>query len=171
MVSFPREENPMANVNVTAPTAEDAAAAQAKGTYTAVLHTNKGDITLELDGTAAPMHVANFVKLAQAGYYNGVTFHRVVPGFVIQAGDPTGTGSGGPGYRINFEQSPLKHIKGALGMARTNDPNSAGSQWYITLNVVPHLDGGYVVFGKTVAGLDITEKIQQGDVISSIDIS
>ncbi len=155
---------------VAAPTAEEAAAAQAKGTFTAVLHTNKGDITLELDGTAAPMHVANFVKLAQAGFYNGVTFHRVVAGFVIQAGDPTGTGSGGPGYRINFEQSPLKHIKGALGMARSSELNSAGSQWYITLNEVSNLDGSYVVFGNTVGGLDVTEQIRQGDVITSVEI-
>ena len=160
----------MADVKVTAPTAADAAAAQAKGTFTAVLHTSKGDITLTLDGTAAPMHVANFVKLAQAGFYNGVTFHRVVAGFVIQAGDPTGTGSGGPGYRINFEQSPLKHSKGALGMARSNDLNSAGSQWYITLNEVSNLDGSYVVFGHTTAGLDITEQIRQGDVITSVEI-
>lgn len=155
---------------LTPPTAEEVEAARAAGDITAVLHTNKGDITLRLAGAAAPRHVANFVKLARAGYYNGVTFHRVVPNFVIQAGDPTGTGSGGPGYRINFESSPLTHVKGALGMARTQDPNSAGSQFYITLEATPHLDGGYVVFGNTVSGMEVVESIAQGDVITSIEI-
>ena len=155
---------------MSAPTADEIAEAKAHGSYTAILHTNKGDITLRLDGTAAPLHVANFVKLARAGYYNGVTFHRVVSGFVAQAGDPTGTGSGGPGYRIDFEQSPLKHIKGAVGMARTSDPNSAGSQFYITLEATPHLDSGYVVFGETAEGMDVVSSIKQGDVIQSVEI-
>lgn len=155
---------------MTAPTADEVEAARAQGTYTAVLHTNKGDITLQLDGAAAPLHVANFVKLARAGFYNNVVFHRVVENFVIQTGDPTGTGMGGPGYRINFEQSPLKHVKGALGMARSQDPNSAGSQFYITLEPTPFLDGGYVVFGITTAGMDVVEKIQQGDKVVSVDI-
>ena len=155
---------------MTAPTPEEIAAARAQGTFTAVLHTTKGDITLTLDGTAAPLHVANLVKLARAGYYDGVKFHRVVAGFVIQAGDPTGTGSGGPGYKINFETSPLKHVQGALGMARTNDPNSAGSQFYITLAPTPSLDGSYVVFGTTAAGTEVVESIREGDVITSVEI-
>jgi len=155
---------------VTAPTADEVAAAKAHGCYSAVLHTTKGDITLQLDGTAAPLHVANFVKLAQAGYYTGVKFHRVVPDFVIQAGDPTGTGSGGPGYRINFEQSPLTHIKGALGMARTQDPNSAGSQFYITLAPTSNLDGSYVVFGNVTDGEAVVDSIKQGDVITTVEI-
>lgn len=155
---------------MTAPTADEVEAARAQGTYTAVLHTNKGDITLQLDGAAAPLHVANFVKLARAGFYNNVVFHRVVENFVIQTGDPTGTGMGGPGYRINFEQSPLKHVKGALGMARSQDPNSAGSQFYITLEPTPFLDGSYVVFGITTAGMDVVEKIQQGDKVASVEI-
>lgn len=156
--------------NMTPPTAEEIAAAREQGEFTAVLHTNKGDITLQLNGAAAPIHVANFVKLARAGFYNGVKFHRVVPDFVAQAGDPTGTGSGGPGYRINFEVNDLKHGLGAVGMARTQDPNSAGSQFYITLNPTPHLDGSYVVFGKTTAGMNVVQSIQQGDVIESVEI-
>lgn len=155
---------------VTAPTAEEIDAVRAHGSYTALLHTNKGDITLRLDGTAAPGHVTNFVKLARAGFYNGVVFHRVVPNFVIQTGDPTGTGMGGPGYHINFEQSPLKHVKGALGMARSQDPNSAGSQFYITLDATPHLDSGYVVFGVTTDGMDVVQSIRQGDVLQSVEI-
>ena len=158
-------------IKLAAPTADEVAAARAEGSYAAVLHTTKGDITLRLDAAAAPNHVANFVKLARAGYYNGVSFHRVVAGFVIQAGDPSGTGSGGPGYTINFEKSPLTHVKGALGMARTADPNSAGSQFYITLSATPHLDSGYVVFGVTVEGMDVVERISQGDVITSVVIS
>jgi len=156
--------------NLMPPTQAEIDEAKSHGTFTAVLHMEKGDITLHLEGAAAPLHVANFVKLARTGYYNGVTFHRVVSDFVIQAGDPTGTGSGGPGYRINFEQSPLTHIKGALGMARTQDPNSAGSQFYITLTATPHLDSGYVVFGVVADGMNVVADIRQGDRITSIDI-
>jgi len=155
---------------VTPPTADEITAAKEHGIYTAVLHTNKGDITLQLDGAAAPTHVANFVKLANAGFYNGVVFHRVVPNFVIQTGDPMGTGMGGPGYHINFEQSPLKHSKGAVGMARSQDPNSAGSQFYITLEATPHLDSGYVVFGHTTEGMEVVSQIRQGDTLNSVEI-
>ena len=158
------------NPQMAPPTEEEIAAARAQGTVTALLKTSKGTITLQLDGTAAPVHVANFIKLARAGFYNGVVFHRVVSNFVIQTGDPTGTGAGGPGYRINFEQSPLKHVKGALGMARSNDPNSAGSQFYITLTPTAHLDGSYVVFGVTTDGMDVVENIKQGDVLESVTI-
>ncbi|HEY3379076.1 MAG TPA: peptidylprolyl isomerase [Armatimonadota bacterium] len=161
----------MANTpNVSAPTPEEVAAVRAHGDYTAVLHTNKGDITLRLAGAEVPLHVTNFVKLAQAGFYSNVKFHRVVPNFVIQTGDPTGTGMGGPGYKINFEKSPLKHIKGALGMARSQDVNSAGSQFYITLEATPFLDEGYVVFGETISGMDVVSHIVEGDTLQSVDI-
>jgi peptidyl-prolyl cis-trans isomerase B (cyclophilin B) len=152
------------------PTAEAVAAVKEHGDYSAVLHTNKGDITLRLAGADAPLHVANFLQLAKAGFYDGVKFHRVVAGFVIQAGDPTGTGAGGPGYTINFEKNALKHTLGALGMARTQDPNSAGSQFYIALNPQPSLDGSYVVFGQTIGGMDVVQKIAQGDAITSVDV-
>lgn len=152
------------------PTEDEITAARTQGTFTALLKTSKGTITLQLDGAAAPLHVANFLKLAGAGFYNNVVFHRVVASFVIQTGDPTATGSGGPGYQIKFEKSPLKHVKGALGMARSNDPNSAGSQFYITLASTPHLDGSYVVFGVTTEGMEVVENIRQGDSLESVTI-
>lgn len=144
-------------------------------TYTAVIHTNKGDITCELNYQKAPMSVTNFVQLVQAGFYNGLTFHRVVPHFVIQGGDPNGTGSGGPGYTIPAEIG-LSHQKGALAWARLPDQvnpqkRSSGSQFYITLENVPHLDGEYSVFGKTISGMEVVQKIKQGDIIERIDIT
>jgi len=153
-----------------APTAEEVQQAKETGNFTAILSTNKGEITLALDGTAAPLHVANFVKLARAGFYDGVVFHRVVENFVIQTGDPTATGMGGPGYQIDFETSPLKHGLGALGMARSQSLNSAGSQFYITLEPTPFLDGNYVVFGKTTGGMDVVLKIAQGDKVEKVEI-
>jgi peptidyl-prolyl cis-trans isomerase B (cyclophilin B) len=156
---------------MVSPTADEVSAVREHGDYTAVLKTNKGEITLCLDGKAAPLHVANFVKLARTGFYNNVKFHRVVTNFVIQTGDPTGTGAGGPGYHINFEQSPLKHVKGAVGMARSTDPNSAGSQFYITLEATPFLDGNYVVFGNATAGMDVVSTIKEGDALLQVDIN
>ncbi|MEI7832838.1 MAG: peptidylprolyl isomerase, partial [bacterium] len=137
----------------------------------ATMTTNKGVISIELDGAEAPLHVANFVKLAKSGFYNGVVFHRVVENFVIQTGDPQGTGMGGPGYQINFEKNALQHVDGALGMARSQDPNSAGSQFYICLGPQHFLDANYVVFGKATAGLDVVKKIAQGDVVESVVIN
>ena len=148
---------------MSAPTADEIAEAKAHGSYTAILHTNKGDITLRLDGTAAPLHVANFVKLAKAGYYNGVIFHRVVPGFVAQAGDPTGTGSGGsdlPDLKAEF--SSEKHTKGTCSAARTANPNSANSQFYICFDDAPWLDKQYSVWGQVVEGMDNVDKIKKG---------
>jgi len=142
--------------------------------YEAVIHTAKGDIVCELNPQAAPLSVTNFIQLAQGGFYNGLTFHRVVPNFVIQGGDPKGTGSGGPGYTLPAEIS-LRHTQGALAWARLADQanpkkRSSGSQFYITLEAVPYLDNEYTVFGKTVAGMDVAKKISQGDKILSIDI-
>jgi len=153
------------------PTEAEVAAAQAAGTRKATIQTEKGDIVVELYGNDAPLTVANFVKLARAGFYRGLTFHRVVPGFVIQGGDPNGNGSGGPGYAITLEVSPnLKHVEGALAMARRADPDSAGSQFYITLSVIPDLDGKYAVFGKTIKGMDVAKGIVIGDKIKDIVI-
>ena len=126
---------------------------------------NGENINLELYPDIAPITVENFVKLANQGFYNGVTFHRVVPGFVIQGGDPTGTGTGGPGWRIKGEfasngvKNDLKHTRGILSMARTQDPNSAGSQFFIMLNTHPHLDGEYAAFGKVTSGMEVVDKI------------
>jgi len=134
------------------------------------ISTKKGEIFLSLYEDDAPNTVASFIYLAKHNYFNGLTFHRVVPGFVIQGGDPTGTGSGGPGYSFGLEISKKKHEKGALSMARTQDPNSNGSQFFITLNATPHLDGNYTVFGCVLKGQDIVDKIEQGDKMDKINI-
>ena len=120
----------------------------------------------ELYPDKAPKTVANFEKLANDGFYDGVIFHRVIPGFMIQGGDPTGTGMGGPGHTIpgefsgnGFAQNDLKHTRGVLSMARTMDPNSAGSQFFIMHADAPHLDGQYAAFGKVTDGMDEVDKI------------
>jgi peptidyl-prolyl cis-trans isomerase B (cyclophilin B) len=152
-----------------APTQKDVTAAKAAGTRTATIRTKKGTIEVALYGADAPLSVANFVKLARGKFYNGLTFHRVEPGFVIQGGDPLGTGAGGPGYEIRLEISPkLRHVAGALAWARTQDPNSAGSQFYITLAPTPSLDDQYAVFGKVTKGMDVVKQIAVGDKITSI---
>lgn len=143
-------------------------------TYSAVIHTSKGDVVCKLDSQAAPLSVTNFIQLSQGGFYNGLSFHRVVPRFVVQGGDPEGTGSGGPGYTVPAEIK-LSHKEGALAWARLPDhvnpqKRSSGSQFYITLETVPHLDGDYTVFGYTVSGMDVVKKIEQGDIIKSIEI-
>lgn len=142
--------------------------------YQAVIHTTKGDIVCELYPDKAPLSVTNFIQLAQGGFYNGLKFHRVVPSFVVQGGDPKGDGTGGPGYTVPAEIG-LKHIQGALAWARTSDQinpqrRSSGSQFYITLEQIAHLDNQYTVFGQTISGMDVVKKIQQGDVIEKIDI-
>jgi len=141
--------------------------------YIATIKTAKGNIVAELYPKDAPQHVNNFVFLAREGFYNNLTFHRVVPGFVIQGGDPLGTGTGGPGYNIPPEIK-AKHSKGALAMARQGGPAqttpSSGSQFYITLAPQPGLDGQYTVFGQVIGGMDVIEKIMIGDVIQTITI-
>lgn len=138
--------------------------------YTATMVTSKGTMTLALDAAAAPVTVNNFVFLARNGYYDGLKFHRVEPGFVIQGGDPEGTGGGGPGYTIPDERNDLKHEDGALAMAKTSAPNSAGSQFYITLGAQPSLDGTYTVFGKVTDGRDVPAKIAIDDAITKVTI-
>lgn len=142
--------------------------------YTAIIKTAKGEIVCELFPKEAPLSVTNFKYLADNGFYKGLTFHRVVPNFVIQGGDPAGTGAGGPGYTIPAEIG-LKHKKGALAWARTGDEvnperRSSGSQFYITLEATPFLDGGYTVFGQTIGGMDIVEQIRQDDVIEFVQV-
>jgi peptidyl-prolyl cis-trans isomerase B (cyclophilin B) len=140
-------------------------------TYGATITTAKGVIELSLDPKAAPVTVNNFVFLAREKFYDGVKFHRVEAGFVVQGGDPKGDGTGGPGYAIPDESSPLDHVAGALGMAKGADPDSAGSQFYITLTAQPSLDRRYTVFGKVTAGMDVVAKITRGDVITSVTVS
>lgn len=143
-------------------------------TYYAIIYTSKGNIECELYPKKAPLSVTNFIQLAKGDFYNGLTFHRVEPGFVIQGGDPEGTGRGGPGYTVPAEIG-LPHKSGALAWARTPDSinpmkRSSGSQFYITLNKTSFLDGEYTVFGQTVAGLDVLQKIKVGDKIQKIEI-
>ena len=126
---------------------------------------NGGTMTLELYPEVAPITVANFVKLANEGFYNGLIFHRVIAGFMIQGGDPTGTGMGGPGYQIKGEfaqngvPNDLKHTRGVISMARSMQPNSAGSQFFIMHQNAPHLDGAYAAFGKLIDGFDVLDRI------------
>ncbi len=133
----------------------------AKTKYEVHLDTSHGMIKLELFPEQAPGHVKNIVSLAKAGFYNGVVFHRIIKGFMIQGGCPQGTGTGGPGYHIPAEFNNIPHEPGVLSMARTSDPNSAGSQFFLCLERVPYLDGQYTVFGKTLDkdSLDIVKKI------------
>jgi peptidyl-prolyl cis-trans isomerase B (cyclophilin B) len=129
--------------------------------YEVLLDTSAGPIRLALDATHAPSHVRNMVALAESGFYDGVTFHRVIKGFMIQGGCPEGRGTGGPGYTIPAEFNATPHEPGVLSMARTSDPNSAGSQFFICLERVPHLDNQYTAFGKTAdaASLDVVKAI------------
>ena len=137
----------------------------------AVIETDKGIIKAELYTDKAPITTKNFIELAGSGFYNGLTFHRVEPGFVVQGGDPKGDGTGGSEKNIQLEISQeLKHVKGALGMARSQDPNSASSQFYITLAPAPFLDGNYAVFGKVIEGMEVAEKINIGDKMNKVHI-
>lgn len=143
--------------------------------YTATIVTDKGEIECELYAANAPQTVNNFVYLARSGFYDGLTFHRVVPDFVIQGGDPLGSGRGGPGYTVPAEIA-RSHPKGALATARLGDQvnprrASSGSQFYITLAPTPHLDGGYTVFGQVARGMEVIESIVVGDVIQQIAIA
>lgn len=132
----------------------------------AVIKTRHGDITLEFFSDKAPNHVKNFLDLARKGFYNGTTFHRVIPGFMIQGGCPnskpgaTGTpGTGGPGYHVDAEFNDTKHKRGILSMARAANPNSAGCQFFIMASDYPSLDGQYSAFGRVVSGLEVVDKI------------
>jgi len=164
---------------------------QVTGTEVAVFDTNKGIIKVQLDGKGAPIHVANFCELAESGFYDDTKFHRLVPGFVLQGGDPNTRemsvedvvfgnpgpdgipGTGGPGYRIKeeFTTNPNNsHVDGALAMARCQDPNSAGSQFYFCLGPQHGLDSGYTVFGTTIEGMDVISQLKVGDIVNSIRI-
>lgn len=135
----------------------------------AIISTDKGDITIELFEKDAPKTVANFESLAGKGFYNGLSFHRVVPGFVIQGGCPQGTGTGGPGYTIKCEINPNKHVRGALSMAHAGR-DTGGSQFFICHDAFPHLDGLHTVFGQVIDGLDVVDKVAQGDKMNEVKI-
>ncbi|MEZ4695429.1 MAG: peptidylprolyl isomerase [Rhodothermales bacterium] len=140
--------------------------------YTASIETSKGTINVKLFAAEAPKTVNNFVFLSREGFYDGVSFHRVIPNFMIQGGDPTGTGRGGPGYRFNdeFAGNPHRHGTGSLSMANAG-PNTNGSQFFITHAPQPHLDGRHTVFGQVTDGQDVVDAIQQGDEIVSVTIT
>lgn len=143
---------------------------KSKGKPIAVIVTEKGVIKFEFFEKDAPNTVKNFIKLAEKKFYNGLTFHRVEPGFVIQGGDPNGNGTGGPGYTIKAEFNKKPHLEGTVAMARAAHPDSAGSQFYICLAPQPFLDGKYTVFGQVIEGLDVVHKIQVGDVMKKVYI-
>lgn len=140
-------------------------------TYRATVDTDKGLIEMELYARHAPKTVNNFVFLAQKGFYDGVSFHRVIPNFVIQGGDPTGTGRGGPGYHFEDEvkDNPLTHERGVISMANAG-PNTNGSQFFITHSPQAHLNGKHTVFGKVVKGLDVVDDIRVGDKMNRVTI-
>ncbi len=145
------------------------------------IETEKGNIIIELYPAAAPATVANFAQLIESGFYNGLTFHRFVQGFVIQGGDPKGTGRGGPGWTIpgefqdpNLREKMPPHEKGVVAMARTQDPDSAGSQFYICLSSdatrYAHLNGNYTTFGKVIDGIEVTDLLREGDIMNKVTI-
>ena len=142
-----------------------------KKVYTVRMDTDRGEIQLELYPQHAPKTVNNFVFLARQGFYDSVTFHRVIANFVIQGGDPTGTGRGGPGYQFEDETrgNPLRHETGMISMANAG-PGTNGSQFFITHSPQPHLDGRHTVFGKVVSGQDVVNAIQQGDRMIKVEI-
>lgn len=153
----------------------------AKPNPTAIIETDKGRIAVELHPEAAPKTVENFITLIQQGFYDGLTFHRYEPGFVIQGGDPKGDGTGGPPWKIPGEfQDPdlrekmLRHEKGIVAMARSADPNSAGSQFYICLNPDPdryrHLEGKYTTFGRVIEGLDVVDQLRKRDKMNRVTL-
>ncbi|MBK8825064.1 MAG: peptidylprolyl isomerase [Anaerolineales bacterium] len=149
--------------------------------YIATIKTEKGDIVIQLFPDKAPLAVNSFVFLAKQGWYNGVTFHRVIPGFAAQTGDPSNTGKGNPGYFFNNEINDLKFDKPGMVSMANSGPNTNGSQFFITFGPAPHLDGGYTIFGQVLSGLEVAEQLTPrdpdqgiilapGDKIISVDI-
>jgi cyclophilin family peptidyl-prolyl cis-trans isomerase len=171
---------PQARVAPTTPTVQAAArktytaappmTIDVNKTYTATIVTAKGTIKLQLLPKVAPNTVNAFVFLAREGFYDGLTFHRVED-WVVQGGDPLGTGTGGPGYSLKSEFNATKHVTGTLAMARSDDPNSAGSQFYIVKSAASWLDGQYTVFGQTIEGMDVVTKLVRGDVMQKVTIT
>lgn len=148
----------------------------ANGKEIAVIQTDKGVIKFEFYAKDAPNSVGAFIELAQKGYYDGTKFHRVEPAFVIQGGDPLSktddpmVGTGGPGYSLKAEFNSRQHLDGSVAMARSSDPDSAGSQFYICLGPQPFLDGNYTVFGQVIEGMDVVRQIAVGDAMNSVTV-
>ncbi len=134
------------------------------------ISTDKGDMVFTFFPDDAPMHSAAFIKLAEDGFYDGLAFHRVEPGFVIQGGDPEGDGTGGPGYRLKAEFNDKPHLRGTVAMARSSNPDSAGSQFYICLNDARFLDKQYTVFGQLSDGYETLDAIRRGDKMNDVKV-
>ncbi len=133
--------------------------------------TTKGDIVVEIYEEKTPITAKNFLDLVNAKFYDGLIFHRYVPGFVVQGGDPRGDGTGGSETEIPLEiAKDLHHDKGVLAMARSSDPNSASSQFYITLDAAPHLDGSYAIFGRVIEGMDVALSLREGDKMTTVSV-
>ena len=135
----------------------------------ATIETDQGTLEVELFDADVPITVTNFVSLAKDGFYDGTVFHRIIPGFVVQGGDPTGTGRGGPGYTFADEITDHTHVEGALSMANSG-PDTNGSQFFITFSSQHHLNGKHSVFGQLTTGMDVLKKINQGDVLKKVTI-
>jgi peptidyl-prolyl cis-trans isomerase B (cyclophilin B) len=165
-----------ASASVAATSKPDGLPVRNTGHY-AIIETERGEIVIELYPKVAPKTVENFEKLVNKGFYNGLTFHRVVPGFVVQGGDPQGTGAGGPGYDIPAEINPNEHhLRGTVATARLGDEvnperKSSGSQFYICLEPQPALDGQYTIFGGVIKGMNVVDKIQKGDHMKKITLA
>ncbi len=166
---------PSASSSMFTPSGNDPLTGNSWDDLTGVIQTNKGTVKIKFFHDPAPRHVENFVYLARNGFYDGLLFHRYVEGFVIQGGDPDGTGEGGPGYTIPAEFNPGKHVVGAVAAARRSDDvnptqRSSGSQFYIMVGDAPHLDGNYTVWGEVVEGMDIVMELREGDLMEKIVI-
>ena len=135
-----------------------------------VIETQYGSVEIELYPTEAPKTVARISELAKKGFYDGLSFHRVIPGFVAQGGDPLGNGTGGSGQNLPAEFNSHKHVEGTLAMARAQDPNSADSQFYIALAPIPHLDNQYTIFGQVTKGMEFVKKIKVGDKMTKVTV-
>jgi cyclophilin family peptidyl-prolyl cis-trans isomerase len=159
----------------TCPTSQPASLG-ASDVKTVTIETDQGTIVMEIDGALAPIATGNFVALAKCHFYDGLTFHRLVPGFVIQGGDPAGDGSGGPGYTIKDDPVKTTYHRGTVAMARTPEPDSQGSQFFIVLSddantALSGANPGYAILGQVTSGMDVIDKIQVGDTMRSLDVS
>jgi len=149
---------------------ETAAPTTTVGGKMLTIETKYGNVEIELYGEDAPKTVARITELVKKGFYDGLNFHRVVPGFVVQGGDPRGDGTGGSGQNLPAEFNSREHVEGAVAMARASDPNSADSQFYISLGRHPHLDRNYTVFGKVTSGMDAVKQIKVGDKMTKVTV-
>jgi cyclophilin family peptidyl-prolyl cis-trans isomerase len=158
-------------MNYAVPQAEELPALTQRARNSQVrIATKHGDIVFTLFPDDAPLHAAAFLKLADAGFYDGLSFHRVEPGFVVQGGDPKGDGTGGPGYRLKAEFNSRPHVRGTVAMARATQPDSAGSQFYICLDDARFLDNQYTVFGQMSEGFEALDAIRRGDAMTSVKV-